>query len=336
MNSSIFQSLSSNEFEILCSRATKCSFIKDEIIFKERDEAQKLYFVKSGSVLIYIDKYHRTEDISTIHNGECFGEMAILNKTRRTASAKAIQKTTLQCLDKADFQAIIVEYPDIGKKIHSLIKTREKELALKESILDSSGFNNDHVNLSIKGDPSLRETVFDRERYKSIVDNILPELSVNLESMLLERNVFRIVINFNSGEVEAYTIFNPFTAETHAANKLTSISYLDRHFPMISYTEKADIINNIFSSLAQEPALKQLSTHWQQLFLDPLKNWTPVTTDKIKHALSQLSTLRSLENYYLRNFSINTIQDVIRMQFNCDGTHIVDNREYLQFLDDNI
>jgi len=333
---SILQSLSAQDFDILCNHATERRYAENEIIFKEGDSATDLYFVKSGDISIYIQKYHRTEDISTIHKGDCFGEMAILNNTRRTASAKTLHASTLLSLDKQTFRSIIESHPDIGKKLHTMIALRKKELVLKESILDSSGFNDDRVHLSIKGDPSLRETVFNRERYDSIVDKILPELTPNIESMLLDRNVFRIFLNFNSGELEAYTIFNPFTPETHAANRLTSTSYLDRHFPLMSYAEKARIVSMIYSTLAQDTYLSQLSSHWQHLFVDPLKSWEPVQVEKIKHALSQLETLRSLENYYLRNFSINTVMDVIRMQFNCDGTHIVSNEDYQRFLEENL
>ena len=333
---SILQSLSAEDLDILCSLTTERSFVTDDVIFEEGDDANTLFFVKSGEVSIYIKKYHRTEDISSIHSGDCFGEMAILCNTRRTASAKASEACTLLCLDKDTFKSIISNNPEIGEKIHSLIATRQKELVLKESIMDSIGFSTEHMHLSIKGDPSLRETVFNRERYDSIVDVILPELTPNIESMLIERNVFRVLINFNSGEVEAYTLFNPFTPETHAANRLTSKSYLDRHFPMISYEEKSRIVKNLYTSLTQDPYLGELSSHWKHLFLDPLEEWQAVPIEKIKQALSQLTTLRSLENYYLRNFSINTTQDVIRMQFNCDGTHIVSNEDYQRFLEENL
>jgi len=335
-DSSFLQVLSADDIDMLCSHAIERYFADEELIFEEGDEANELYFVKSGGVSIYIQKYHRSEDISTIHSGDCFGEMAILNNSRRTASAKASQDTTLLCLEKKIFRSIIDDRPQIGKKIHALIATREKELALKESILDSSGFNEEHLHLSIKGDPSLRETVFNRERYNSIVDKVLPELTSNIESMLIERNVFRIYLNFNSGEIEAYTIFNPFTPETHAANRLTSKSYLDRHFPVVDYDEKARIVNKVYTGLAEDPYMNKLSSHWHHLFIDPLKNWEPVPAKKIQHALSQLSTLRSLENYYLRNFSVSTIQDVIRIQFNCDGTHIVSNDDYQRFLEENL
>lgn len=334
--SSFLQDLSANEFNTLCNHAQKRDYANDEIIFEEGSSASEFYFVKSGRISIYIQKYHRTEVISTIHNGDCFGEMAIINDTGRTASAKAVQDTTLLCLDKKVFRSVIEDHPEIGRKIKSLITKRNEELTLKESILDSIGLSDEHVHLSIKGDPSLRETVFIRERYESIVDVILPKLTLNIENMLLERNVFRVVLNFNSGEVEIYTIFNPFSPETHAANRLTSLSYLDRHFPVISYAEKERIIRNIYASLTGDSCLGSLSSHWQNLFLEPLKDWKPVSIEKIQHALAQLVTLRSLENYYLRNFSIGMIQDVIRMQFNCDGTHIVSNEDYLRFLEENI
>jgi len=334
--SSVLQNLSSDDFDILCAHTIERHFTDNEVIFKEGDSATEFFFVKSGEISIHIQKYHREEDIANIYQGECFGEMAILNNTRRTASAKALQDTTLLCLDKKIFNSVIQSHPNIGKKIHALIIKRNEELALKESILDSSGFQTAGVHLSIKGDPSLRETVFDRERYESLVDKILPELIPNIETILLKRNVYRININFNSGEVEIYTIFNPFTPETHAANRLTSHSYLDRHFPMIAYDEKAKIIKRVFTLLAQDPYLNKLSSHWQNLFFNPLKDWEPVAIEKITHALSQLRILRSLENYYLRNFGINTVQDVIRMQFNCDGTHIVNNEDYQNFLRENI
>jgi len=333
---SILQSLSVKDFDMLCSHASEHDYVADEVIFEEGDEANELFFVKSGGILIYIQKYHRTEDISTIHSGDCFGEMAILSNTRRTASAKTSETSTLLSLDKKTFKSIIKNNPDIGEKIHTLIATRQKELVLKESIMDSIGFSGDHMHLSIKGDPSLRETVFNRERYDSIVDVILPELTPNIESMLIERNVFRVLINFNSGEVEAYTLFNPFSPETHAANRLTSKSYLDRHFPLINYEEKTRIVKSIYTLLAQDSYLGELSSHWKNLFLDPLEEWQVVPIEKIKQALSQLETLRSLENYYLRNFSINTTIDVIRMQFNCDGTHIVSNEDYQRFLKENL
>ena len=46
--------------------------------------------------------------------------------------------------------------------------------------------------------------------------------------------------------------------------------------------------------------------------------------------------MRKIPNFYLRNFSLSVAQDAVRMQFNCDGTHIVSTNEYGHFLEQNI
>lgn len=328
--------LTAEEFKALCHFAEKRDLPSGSIVFSEADEADKFYIIGSGSVSIYIQKYERTEDIAILGQGDCFGEMAILNGTRRTAFAKTLEQTTLHYIDKDVFKNFLQEHDAMGQRVYALISRRNEELALKESVLDSAGFNCEHLHVSIKGDPSLRETVFNRERYDSIVDDLMPELLPNLEAMLLERNVFRVFINFNSAEIRVHTVFDPFTPETHAANKLTSRAYLDRHFPALDYEEKARIIRRIYSVILDDSYMTKLSEHWQHLFLNPLKEWQPVSPDKIRSALNELGTLRTLENYYLRNISLNTVQDVIRMQFNCDGTHIVNSDDYQRFLEENL
>jgi len=333
---SSLDNLTAEEFKALCHLAKKSTLPPDSIVFSEADEADQFYIIGSGSVSIYIQKYERSEDIATLGQGDCFGEMAILNGTRRTAFAKTREETILYCIDKDVFKLFLKEHNDIGQRVYALISRRNEELALKESVLDSAGFNSEHLHVSIKGDPSLRETVFNRERYDSIVDNLMPELLPNLEAMLLERNVYRVFINFNSAEVRVNTVFDPFTPETHAANKLTSKAYLDRHFPILNYAEKTRIIRRIYSVILDDSYMLNLVDHWQNLFLNPLKEWQPVSPDKIRSALNELTTLRALENYYLRNICINTVQDVIRMQFNCDGTHIVNSDDYQRFLKENL
>jgi hypothetical protein len=292
--------------------------------------------VESGEIEITIKKYDRSEHIAFISPGACFGEMAIMGDSTRTATARATRQTSVLCVDKRDFMRLVKANRHIGEKFHKLLSKRNEELALKESVLDSTAFESNHLHVSIKGDPSMRESVFNRERYQSLVDELLPDLIANMQTMLLERNVFRIFLNFNSGEVRVYTVFDPFTPETHAANKVVSKTYLDRHFPPISYAAKNKIIEKIYKLLLDEPYFQNLSKHWQHLFIDQLRAWQPVSRAKIKTALAQLPILRDLENYYLRNFSINTVQDVMRMQFNCDGTHIVNSEDYLRFLEENI
>ncbi len=140
----------------------------------------------------------------------------------------------------------------------------------------------------------------------------------------------------NSGEVRTYSIFNPFNEEIHTANKLTSKAYIERHFPVISYEDKAEYIKRLFNFVETDALFKKIPVHFQNIFNKSHAGWEPVTTDEITSVISKLSILRNIESFYLRNISISIVQGAIRMQFNCDGTHIVSLEDYQQFLKDNV
>lgn len=52
--------------------------------------------------------------------------------------------------------------------------------------------------------------------------------------------------------------------------------------------------------------------------------------------MSRLDMLKTIPNFYLRNFAIRLTRDAVRMQFNCDGTHIVTAEDYPRFLEENL
>jgi hypothetical protein len=56
----------------------------------------------------------------------------------------------------------------------------------------------------------------------------------------------------------------------------------------------------------------------------------------VERVLQTLKLLRNLPEYYLRNFSISTVQSVVRMQFNCDGTQIVHAKDFDTFIRENL
>jgi hypothetical protein len=58
--------------------------------------------------------------------------------------------------------------------------------------------------------------------------------------------------------------------------------------------------------------------------------------EQVSIAISRLPDLRRIPDFYLRNFMLSMTRDAIRMQFNCDGTHIVGAEDYLLFLEENL
>ena len=328
--------LTCTDIEEIRSYSIKKSFQAGECIFSEGDEADYVYFIESGRVSIFFQKFTATDEIHTLGPGDCFGEMAVLLEDKRNASANAVEDTTLLSLGKSEFLGLIDKNSNIANRINKLLADRNEELFLRETLISSAGLDGKNLHVSIKGDPSLRETALFRERYESVVDKILPKLVPCLEEMLINRCVFQVFIGFNSGEIRTASLLNPFSDEIHQIRKLLDDSYMDRHFPAIDYELKAEAIRQMYQTLKANSWFDTLPPHLQKIWGGYYEDWQPVPAGEISKTILNLPTLRSIQNYYLRNVTIGIVRDAIHMQFNCDGTHIVSAGDYERFLEENL
>lgn len=333
---SIFQELSEEECQKLKGLAVVHEYKAGEMVFSEGEEAEHIYFIDSGMVSILIQKFHDEEEISRLGPGDYFGEMAIFSKEKRAASVRALEDTVLHCVGEECFLDLIEKDKRMAEKIDYILARRNEELVMKESLLGSTGLNSENLHVSIKGDPSMRESTFTRERYHSVVDDLMPLLQKNLGEMLLKRSVYQVYIGFNNGEIRTSSIFDPYNEEIHPAKKLADISYINRHFPAIEFDEKAWLIRRTYQSLCQDRVMERVPHHFRRRYEDHYEAWEPIQPTEVKNTLARLPDLRSIENLYLRNFTINVTRGCIRMQFNCDGTHIISTRDYDQFLEDYV
>ena len=69
------------------------SFKKDEVIFNEGDKSDCLYVIKSGSVRVSMNSGEK--EIGVLHASEVLGEMGVVEKLPRSATAIAAENTTL-------------------------------------------------------------------------------------------------------------------------------------------------------------------------------------------------------------------------------------------------
>ena len=82
------------------------------VIVRRGEEARSMYFVAAGEVEVQL----RTGPVR-LGEGAFFGEIAVLKKTRRTATVKATQPTKLLALDAGDLHILTERSPEIGKSI---------------------------------------------------------------------------------------------------------------------------------------------------------------------------------------------------------------------------
>lgn len=211
-----------------------------------------------------------------------------------------------------------------------------EELILQESIVSAAGLNSEQVLIGIKGDPSLRESAPLRKRYDSKVDSLFDQIEPNLEDIMLKRGIYRIFVGFNSGEIRTNSIFDPLRQEIHDAEKVADKDYINRHFPSIDYNDKVSLMRELYATLRGSEHYKKIPGYWQNILNRRSQHWTPLEPDNIPKILTTVRKLRDIEEYYLRNITICIVQGIVRMQFNCDGTQIIDAHNFKHFLEENL
>jgi voltage-gated potassium channel len=92
-----------------------------EIIVREGDPAHSMYFIASGEVEI---AFKGKKTPLRIGIGQFFGEVAVLRRSRRSATVSAISRTNLLVLDAQDLRALMHRDPRIAERIHDVVEKR--------------------------------------------------------------------------------------------------------------------------------------------------------------------------------------------------------------------
>ncbi len=197
------------------------------------------------------------------------------------------------------------------------------EGVLTEAIVGAFGLPPDRQFISIKGDPSLRETAPIRQKYESRIDQKAGRVLELCEWLLTETGVYAIYVGFNSSEVRTESIFNPFNYEIHDVDTLTGEGYAQRHFVPVPFAEKMNTIAWVRSMIQTGPLRGYLPPHWRKLMDEQRTHWQPPRREDIRNIVQAMNRLRTIDGYYLRNAAISLSQGIVRASFNCDGTYVV-------------
>ncbi|MGD8783787.1 MAG: hypothetical protein PVG75_05090 [Thioalkalispiraceae bacterium] len=211
-----------------------------------------------------------------------------------------------------------------------------EELVLKESLVSAAGLNASTLQIGIRGDPSMRETTGERKRYRSDVDERIDELIPSFQELLLNRSTYQLFVGFNNGEIRTHSVFDPMRQEIHSAEKIADPDYVQRQFPKISYDDKIGLIRETYQNLRNSIYYKNMPQYWQNILGRRSDEWEPMEVFEVVSVISTLKTMREMPTYFMRNVTLNIVQSIVRIQFNCDGTQIVSAENYGKFLEANL
>jgi len=132
---SLFDGLSEAELSSIEALSQKRSYPKNSILINEGDESNSLYIIDSGRVKVFVsDKNGKEFVLNTLSAGSdgYFGELALLDDDRRSASVITTEKSVLAILYKTDFEMLLADHPSISIKL--LKNLTRKVRGLTESI----------------------------------------------------------------------------------------------------------------------------------------------------------------------------------------------------------
>lgn len=109
----IFGELSQRELKTLALTAKLQSFDVDAVICREGHSGIGLHIVETGEVEVSVGGEVRRQ----MGPGAFFGEIALLDGGRRSATVVARQPTTTISLTAWDFKALLDKHPEIGTKM---------------------------------------------------------------------------------------------------------------------------------------------------------------------------------------------------------------------------
>ena len=114
----IFQNLDDGEMSEILKLSNRQNYAKDDFVFKQDEEAKRLFIVEKGLVAIIIQLRPGTErSIATESRGGAFGWSSLLPPYHYTTSAKCREPSQLLVLDGSKIREYCYEKPHVGVKV---------------------------------------------------------------------------------------------------------------------------------------------------------------------------------------------------------------------------
>lgn len=153
--------------------------------------------------------------------------------------------------------------------------------------------------LQVKGDPSVRNFLFQQSRVESLFDTDLDRIHKVVNALLTLKGAFHVKIHYSSNQLTCWFADDAFRYRVFVMDEVLSPTFLSQ---------------------------------FRDCKIDHLQ---PVIDTKNTLAiLKEFKRLRSTDQtIYMRNGSINRVNGLINMTFSCDGSHYIDHKTFFEKLE---
>jgi len=124
----VFSTLEGEHLERIADLAVPRAFEPGQIVFREGDASDTCYIVRSGRARATREHSGgRTITLATFGPGDIFGELALFEDERRSATIEAIEQTSVVAVLGPDMRRLMIEHPGISARLVIALGRRLRE-----------------------------------------------------------------------------------------------------------------------------------------------------------------------------------------------------------------
>ena len=124
----VFSTLERTDLERIAQLAVPRSFAAGEVVFREGDSSDTCYVVREGRVrAIRTHRDGRTLTLARFGRGDIFGELALFEDERRSATVEAIEPTSVVGVLGPDMRRLLSEHAEISARLVIALGRRLRE-----------------------------------------------------------------------------------------------------------------------------------------------------------------------------------------------------------------
>jgi CRP-like cAMP-binding protein len=123
----IFASLTKDFIDLLRDRVELLRFSPGQVICHQGEAADSFYLVRIGFVKVSEDRPGGELVLAYLARGGYFGEIALLNRTPRTATCTALDHVEAVRISREDFELMLERFPDIRQRLEAIARERLEE-----------------------------------------------------------------------------------------------------------------------------------------------------------------------------------------------------------------
>jgi CRP/FNR family cyclic AMP-dependent transcriptional regulator len=123
----LFESLTPEDLDALAKRIEVEEHPEGGVIFAQGDKGSSLYLIEEGAVEIAYGEGRGRVVLSTLFNGQYFGELSLFDGAPRSATATAIKKSRLMRLDRDDLVDYVNKNPAAALRIIAEMSERLRQ-----------------------------------------------------------------------------------------------------------------------------------------------------------------------------------------------------------------